>query len=119
MNKHVLASVWPPTAAIAKEAGLKRMSPIEAIRRKCLDCSCYQPSEVKLCQAVTCPLWPFRAGTHPYTKRRLQEPDLGGQSPRAAKTAEPSALPKIRPQEACFGRTGPKRPRWIRCRRTS
>jgi len=41
------------------------MSPIEAIRRKCLDCSCYQRSEVALCQAMSCPLWPFRAGKHP------------------------------------------------------
>ena len=29
--------------------------------------------EVKLCETVTCALWPFRAGRHPYTKTRLQE----------------------------------------------
>jgi hypothetical protein len=28
---------------------------------------------VKLCQAITCPLWPFRGGVHPYTQKRLQE----------------------------------------------
>jgi len=49
------------------------MSPVEAIRQKCLDCSGQQPAEVKLCEAVTCPLWPFRAGRHPYTRKRLLE----------------------------------------------
>ena len=41
-------------------------SPLRAIRDKCLDCSCYQVSEVRLCEAVKCPLWPFRAGRHPW-----------------------------------------------------
>ena len=45
------------------------MSPVEAIRRKFLDCSGQQLAEVKLCEAVTCPLWPFRAGRHPYTRK--------------------------------------------------
>ena len=106
MTKHALASVWPPNAAAASKAGHMRMSPTEAIRRKCLDCSCHQPSEVRLCQATACPLWPFRAGTHPYTKRSLQEPDFAEQSPRAAKIAQPSPLPKIRPEEASFGQDG-------------
>ncbi len=52
-------------------AGHKPMSPVEAIRRKCLDCSGQQLAEVKLCEAVTCPLWPFRAGRHPYTRKCL------------------------------------------------
>jgi hypothetical protein len=46
---------------------------VEAIRRKCLDCSGYQKLEVKLCHAIACPLWPFRGGVHPYTQKRLQE----------------------------------------------
>jgi len=37
-----------------------------AIRAKCLDCSCYSQAETRLCEAVSCPLWPFRAGRHPY-----------------------------------------------------
>jgi len=61
-----LASHWPPTAEIAREAGHTRQSPLRAIRTKCLDCSCYQVSEVRLCEAVKCPLWPFRAGRHPW-----------------------------------------------------
>ena len=58
-----LAAIWPPTADVAREAGHKPQSPLRAIRAKCLDCSCYQISEVRLCEAVKCPLWPFRAGS--------------------------------------------------------
>ena len=61
-----LAAVWPPTAAVAREAGHKPQSPLKAIREKCRDCSCYQIGEVRLCEAVNCPLWPFRAGKHPW-----------------------------------------------------
>ena len=61
-----LAAIWPPTAGVAQTVGHVPMSPLKAIRRKCLDCSCYQPSEVRLCEAIGCPLWPFRAGRHPY-----------------------------------------------------
>lgn len=67
-----LASVWPPTATVAAEAGHKRQSPMEAIRAKCLDCCCGQKSEIRLCEAVSCPLWPFRAGSHPYTAAALR-----------------------------------------------
>jgi hypothetical protein len=61
-----LAAVWPPTSDVAREAGHKPQSPLRAIRAKCLDCSCYQASEVRLCEAVNCPLWPFPAGRHPW-----------------------------------------------------
>ncbi|CCE94923.1 hypothetical protein SFHH103_00423 [Sinorhizobium fredii HH103] len=69
-----LASTWPPTAAVAKAAGHKQMSPMAAIRLKCLDCSSGQPSEVRACEAVTCALWPFRASIHPYTSARMKNP---------------------------------------------
>jgi len=69
-----LAAVWPPTIAVAEAAGHLPMSPMQAIRRKCLDCCAYQPSEVKLCQAIACPLWPFRSGRHPYTRKGRAEP---------------------------------------------
>jgi hypothetical protein len=65
--------VWPPNRDAAGLAGHKPMSPVEAIRRKCLDCSGQQPAEVKLCEVVTCPLWPFRAGRHPSTRKALLE----------------------------------------------
>ncbi|MEZ0002049.1 hypothetical protein ABIA18_003846 [Sinorhizobium fredii] len=69
-----LAATWPPTAAVAKAAGHEQMSPLQAIRRKCLDCCCNQPSEIRACEAVNCALWPFRASVHPYTSARMKNP---------------------------------------------
>lgn len=46
------------------------MTPIQAIRAKCLDCCCDQTNEVKLCTAIRCPLWPFRLGKNPNIKPR-------------------------------------------------
>ncbi len=74
MNRTELAAVWPPSAAACAAAGHERMRPLAAIRAKCLDCTCYQIQEVKLCEALNCPLWPFRAGHHPYKK----SPSKGG-----------------------------------------
>ncbi len=41
------------------------MTPLKAIRAKCLDCCCEQPSEVRLCPCKDCPLYPFRFGKNP------------------------------------------------------
>lgn len=46
------------------------MTPIQAIRAKCLDCCCGQANEVKLCTAIRCPLHPFRLGKNPNIKPR-------------------------------------------------
>jgi hypothetical protein len=46
----------------------KRLTPIKAIRAKCLDCSNYLPSEVRECQITDCPLWEYRMGTNPARK---------------------------------------------------
>ena len=47
-------------------------SPLKAIREKCLDCN-YTSNEVKLCPCTDCPLWPFRFGKNPYSKRKLTD----------------------------------------------
>jgi hypothetical protein len=78
MSRPELAAVYPPTASAAREAGHKPQSPLKAIRAKCLDCSCYQPSEVRRCEAVKCPLWPFRAGRHPWHGLREKTPSDPG-----------------------------------------
>lgn len=41
------------------------MTPLEAIRAKCLDCCCGSTHEVKLCPCKDCALWPFRFGRNP------------------------------------------------------
>jgi hypothetical protein len=38
---------------------------LHSIRQKCLDCSCFQPSEIRKCPVTTCGLWPYRFGTDP------------------------------------------------------
>lgn len=46
----------------------KKLTPIKAIRLKCLDCCCGSAYEVKLCTAANCPLYPFREGHNPNRK---------------------------------------------------
>lgn len=41
---------------------MKEVTPMKAIRQKCLDCSCGQVSEVKECSIKNCALYPFRMG---------------------------------------------------------
>lgn len=41
------------------------MTPVKAIRAKCLDCCCGQLAEVRLCPSDNCPLWPYRMGKRP------------------------------------------------------
>lgn len=77
----------------------KRISPLRAIRLKCLDCCCGSSNEVKLCPADRCPLYPFREGHNPYTvKREWTEEQKKAQRARFAQnvlstTREKSANP--------------------------
>lgn len=59
---------------------------LQAIRQKCLDCSCYQPAEVRNCHLTRCDLWPFRMGRDP--------------EPGRARGAAASALPRSGAQKA-------------------
>ena len=47
---------------------MKILTPLKAIRAKCLDCSVYQPKEVKLCPADDCDLYRYRFGKNPNRK---------------------------------------------------
>lgn len=47
---------------------VKNLTPLKAIRQKCLDCSGFQPKEVRLCPAVDCPLFQYRFGRNPHRK---------------------------------------------------
>ena len=40
-------------------------TPLRAIRKKCLDCSCFQPKEVRKCTVIDCPIYPYRFGRRP------------------------------------------------------
>jgi hypothetical protein len=50
-------------------------NPLKALRARCLDCCCHQPSEVRKCTAVACPSWPFRMGTNPFREKRVLSPE--------------------------------------------
>ena len=40
-------------------------TPIKAIRKKCLDCTCGQVIEIRECPVIECPLYPYRMGRRP------------------------------------------------------
>ena len=42
-----------------------KLSPLKAIKKKCLDCMCGSAKEVKLCPSEECELYPFRFGHNP------------------------------------------------------
>ena len=44
---------------------MKSLTPIKAIRAKCIDCSAGSAKEVRLCPVTACPLWPYRMGRRP------------------------------------------------------
>jgi hypothetical protein len=41
------------------------LSPLKAIRAKCLDCMCGSHNEVRLCPSEKCPLYAYRLGHRP------------------------------------------------------
>jgi hypothetical protein len=51
-----------------RASGHEPMSPLEALRRRCLDCCVGQANEVAVCPVVQCPSWPFRMGTNPWRR---------------------------------------------------
>lgn len=54
------------------------LTPIEAIRLKCLDCMCGSSHEVKLCPCKDCSLYRFRFGHNPNIKRGKGASNLPG-----------------------------------------
>lgn len=52
------------------------MTPLEAIREKCLDCCCGESSEVKNCPVTNCPLHTFRFGRKPKTERTYSPEEI-------------------------------------------
>ncbi len=44
---------------------MAKLTPIKAIRAKCLDCSGGQFKEVRLCSVKSCPLYEYRNGHRP------------------------------------------------------
>ena len=53
-----------------------QISPIKAIRKKCLDCMGNQAQEVRACPMLECSLWKFRLGINPNCGDNAQNPFL-------------------------------------------
>ena len=45
-----------------------KLTPLRAIRKKCLDCMCGSAYEVKVCPSDDCPLFSYRFGKNPARK---------------------------------------------------
>lgn len=59
---------------------IKKMNKVlKAVRQRCLDCSAFNPYEVKMCPIENCPLYPYRFGTlshkekNPRKKEKTQQ----------------------------------------------
>ena len=61
-----------------------RLTPIKAIRAKCLDCMCGSSYEVELCPCGDCPLFPYRFGKNPYIILSDEERERRAERGRAA-----------------------------------
>ena len=40
-------------------------TPVKSHRKKCLDCTCNQPKEIRFCTITDCALYPYRFGRRP------------------------------------------------------
>lgn len=49
---------------------MNNISPLKAIRLKCLECSGGKAQEVKNCELSECPLFPYRFASNPYTLKK-------------------------------------------------
>jgi hypothetical protein len=62
----------------------------DAIRRHCIDCCLGQLSEVRLCVACRCALWPFRLGGDPYrSKAKRNDPGAAATAPGPVEKPSP------------------------------
>ncbi len=52
---------------------MAKLTPIRAIRKKCLDCCCGQQAEVRSCMIKTCALYPYRMGHRPKDEESITE----------------------------------------------
>lgn len=59
-----------------EEKRLGKVTPIKAIRAKCLECCAGQTTEVRLCTIKNCALYPYRMGRRPKDEECINERHL-------------------------------------------
>ena len=60
------------------------LTPLKALRRRCLDCSNWSTQEVRLCLATECAAWVFRLGKDPSIRREFTAEQREAAAERAA-----------------------------------
>ncbi len=56
-----------------KGEDMVKITPIKAIRKKCLDCCCGQKTEIRDCVIKNCALYPYRMGHRPKGEEIIAE----------------------------------------------
>lgn len=72
-------------------AGVELLPIMKAVRAKCLDCVGGNPSEVRKCVSIICPLWPVRMGAYPARLRAAANGSSGKNSPERTDSDESEA----------------------------
>ena len=52
---------------------MAKLTPIKAIRAKCIECSAGQVKEVRECPLTNCPLYEYRMGHRPKDEQDIEE----------------------------------------------
>lgn len=55
---------------------MAKLTPMKEIRQKCLECSNFQPKEVRLCPVEKCALYEYRHGHRPKSEEVIDENDF-------------------------------------------
>jgi hypothetical protein len=86
---------------------------LQAIRHKCLDCSVYQPAEVRECPVSRCGLWPFRFGIDPdpsrtrgFAKSAVYTGGFGERTTKGTPGAQMPSPSRNGPLHASFAESG-------------
>ena len=56
------------------QQSMARLTPIRAIRAKCIECTAGSLKEVRLCEIPKCALYAYRMGKNPARKRLKNDP---------------------------------------------
>lgn len=79
-----------------KDKTTKRLSPVKAIKIKCLDCSGGVKKEVRECIIQDCPLYTFRLGKNPNRKGlRLKTSPSQELKKNSVSTTEKKSIGKV------------------------
>lgn len=54
---------------------MAKLTPMKAIRKKCVECSGGSAQEVRMCTVETCPLYRYRSGHRPKDEEIIEEED--------------------------------------------